>query len=127
MSVVRSVRVPLGLAALNVLVSGASLVAATALTLFSALFRSGCATAEGPPQAAYPFGHLSGLYEVGSAGLLVLLWLAALALALLTIRMMGSLLARVFIGMAEGAMLVGLGAIGIYALGLIRFLVGVCV
>ncbi|MBO0703934.1 MAG: hypothetical protein J2P39_01320 [Candidatus Dormibacteraeota bacterium] len=127
MWVVRSVRIPLGLAALSVLVSLASLVAATALTLFSALFRSGCATAEGPPQAAYPFGHLSGLYEFGSAGLLVLLWLAALALALLTIRMVGPLLVRIFVGMVESAVLVTLGAIAIYALGLIRFLVGVCV
>jgi hypothetical protein len=127
MSVVRAVRVPLGLAALSVFVCVASLLAAVGLTLFSALFRSGCATAEGPPRVAYPLGHLSGLYEFASAGLLVLLWLAALALALLTIRMVGPLLVRVCVGVVEGAVLVVLGAIGIYALGLIQFLVGVCV
>ena len=127
MSVVRAVRVPLGLAALSVVVSVASLLAAVGLTLFSALFRSGCANAEGPPQAAYPLGHLSALYEFASAGLLVMLWLAALALALLTIRMVGPLLVRVCVGVVEAAVLVVLGAIGIYALGLIQFLVGVCV
>lgn len=123
----RSVRVPLGLAALSVLVSAASLLSAAGLTVFSAVFRSGCGSAEGPPQAAYPLGHLSGLYEIASAGLLVLLWLAALALALLTIRVVGPLLVRVLVGVLEGVVLVALGAIGVYALGLIQFLVGVCV
>lgn len=123
----RSVRVPLGLAALSLLVSAASLLSAAGLTVFSAIFRSGCASAEGPPQAAYPLGHLSGLYEIASAGLLVLLWLAALALALLTIRVVAPLLVRVLVGVLEGVVLVALGAIGVYALGLIQFLVGVCV
>ena len=126
MSVVRSVRVPLGLAALSVLVSAASLLAAAVLAVFSAPFRSGCATAAGPAQVAHPLGQLGGAYEFASASLLALLWLTALGLALLTVHWVGPLPFRVVVGVVEGAVLVALGAVGIYALGLIQFLLGFC-
>jgi hypothetical protein len=126
MSVQRGVRVPLALAALSVLVSAASLLTAAVLALLSTPFRSGCVAAEGPPQVAHPLGQFSGAYEFASASLLVLLWLVALGLAMLTVRLVGPLLVRVVVGVVEAAVLVALGAVGIYALGLIQFLLGFC-
>jgi hypothetical protein len=106
---------------LSVAAAAVAVGATVLLALLSAPFRYGCGAAgDGPLQQYGP------IYEVAALFFFVALWAATGALGLTTAARARTLGRRLGVCALELGLFVAVGAVGLYAAGLIQFLLNAC-